>query len=154
MQNFVKYITTPALLVATLSINACNYSTDPYNNNDTVMNGTIEGSAWAAINPAAERSGTSTVSVLVFGSDAQDREISVTVVGATTSSSPVTYQVGAGQPAVVSLTIGTQQWPGTGAVGATGSVTLTTLTSSSMQPLTESGATGTRHLIGTFTAYF
>lgn len=150
-------VSTLALLLAL----GCS-SDDPYdpgggNPNQSSMSGTIDGAAWTATIINAARSGSATITVSVSGRDAQNRQIDLTLVGATGTG---TFSVGSGQPLSATFQFGDQAWAGH-LSGASGSITLTTLTSTHMVgsynitlvPLTSS-ATGNRVIVGTFTAHF
>jgi hypothetical protein len=93
----------------------------------------------------------------IFGRDAQDRTITISITGAAGAG---TFNVGLGEAATVVLNIGSDAWA-SHRPGSTGSVVINTLQPGYMigtydvtlGPLT-TGAVGTKRVVGTFTGYF
>jgi hypothetical protein len=148
------------VMMATLfvALGCSDSKTEPeqqHNHDFGTMSGTINGAAWTGSTVIAARSGTT---VSMTGRDAQDREIIITITGVSSSGS---FATGPGGAAAVSYRTGNQAWVGHLA-GASGAVTLSTLTSTGtsgtfavvLQPQGATGATGTITLAGTFNVHF
>jgi hypothetical protein len=149
------FVMMATMLVA---IGCSDSKTEPeqeHNHDFGTMAGTINGAAWTGSTVIAARSGTT---VSMTGRDAQNREIIITITGASSSGS---FDTGPGGAAAVSYTVGGQAWVGH-LTGATGAVILSTLTSTDtsgtfvvvLQPQVATGATGTITLAGSFTVHF
>lgn len=141
-----------------LLVVGCSDSSGPNDNTpppQSVMSATVNGNPWAGATVLAARSGNV---VSISGRDLLYREIIISISGVTTAGQ---FAIGSGSTVSVQYVAGTSVWVGH-LVGATGSVDITTLTSTHMTgsftvvlaPQAATGALGTMTISGTFTGYF
>ncbi len=154
---FHRSIASRAFAVAGLIFaTACgSSSTGPAANGSAPMTAKIDGTAWSA--PSA--SGSYGNGILAFaGANLQLGTIGVGVI----ASGPGTYAIGVGGPGNASVSIGGQAWSAA-ITGGSGSVTITSLTSTGAQgtfqftavPATGTGASGNKVVTeGTFDVTF